>query len=117
MSPLTRSVGLLARLSAYGSMCCFTGHRRGDAYRLGRQHVPKGTATRRPRRAAPSFRRRVLPELQQTLGAGPGGDLTFVPMPTVNLKDRSETLSLWSSPVQREFVGVAVGSRKRPYDG
>ena len=58
----------------------YTGLRRGDAVRLGRQHVRNGIATIKTEKSG--YRVEVslpiLPVLAKTLEAGPCGDLTFV---------------------------------------
>lgn len=58
----------------------FTGGRRGDAVRLGRQHVREGVATFRTEKSQGeiSVSIPILPILQETLDAGPTGDLTFI---------------------------------------
>jgi integrase len=58
----------------------YTGLRRGDAVRLGRQHVRNGIATVKTEKSG--YRVEVslpiLPVLAKTLEAGPCGDLTFI---------------------------------------
>jgi integrase len=58
----------------------YTGLRRGDAVRLGRQHVRNGIATIKTEKSG--YRVEVslplLPVLARTLEAGPCGDLTFI---------------------------------------
>jgi integrase len=58
----------------------YTGLRRGDAVRLGRQHVRDGVATLKTEKSG--FKTEVslpiLPVLQATLDAGPCGDLAFI---------------------------------------
>ena len=58
----------------------FTGLRRGDAVRLGRQHVRNGVATLRTEKSqgAVTVYLPILPILQATLDAGPVGDLAFI---------------------------------------
>jgi integrase len=58
----------------------FTGLRRGDAVRLGRQHVRDGIATLKTEKSqgAVAVTLPILPVLAETLAAGPTGDLTFV---------------------------------------
>src|SRR5262249_10335896 len=54
----------------------YTGLRRGDAVRVGRQHVRAGSIkTEKSGFEVPVF---ILPVLQPTLDAGPCGDLTFI---------------------------------------
>jgi integrase len=58
----------------------FTGGRRGDAVRLGRQHVRDGVATFRTEKSQGeiSVSIPILPILQETLDVGPTGDLAFI---------------------------------------
>jgi integrase len=56
----------------------YTGLRRGDAVRLGRQHVKHGTATLATEKTGTVVQLPILPVLQRTLDAGPCGDLSFI---------------------------------------
>jgi integrase len=56
----------------------YTGGRRGDAHRIGRQHVRNGVATFRTEKTDTMVSLPILPVLRITLDAGPCGDLTFV---------------------------------------
>lgn len=56
----------------------YTGLRRGDAVRLGRQHVKDGVATIRTEKTGMEVNIPILPELEATLAAGPVGDLAFI---------------------------------------
>jgi integrase len=58
----------------------YTGLRRGDAVRLGRQHVRDGIATIRTEKSREqvTVTLPILPVLARTLAAGPTGDLTFI---------------------------------------
>jgi integrase len=58
----------------------YTGLRRGDAVRLGRQHVRNGVATIKTEKSGFTVEVSlpILPVLQATLDAGPCGDLTFI---------------------------------------
>jgi integrase len=58
----------------------YTGLRRGDAVRLGRQHVRNGVATLKTEKSGYTVEVAlpILPVLQATLDTGPCGDLTFV---------------------------------------
>jgi integrase len=56
----------------------YTGLRRGDAVRLGRQHVRNGVATIKTEKTETEVTLPILPVLAETLKAGPCGDLTFV---------------------------------------
>lgn len=58
----------------------YTGLRRGDAVRLGRQHVSDGVATIRTEKSGFEVEVSipVLPVLARTLAAGPTGDLAFI---------------------------------------
>jgi len=58
----------------------YTGLRRGDVVRLGRQHVRDGVATIKTEKSGGSLAVTlpILPALARTLAAGPCGDLTFI---------------------------------------
>jgi integrase len=56
----------------------YTGLRRGDAVRLGRQHVRNGAATIKTEKNDTEVTLPILPVLGETLRAGPCGDLTFI---------------------------------------
>ena len=58
----------------------YTGLRRGDAVRVGRQHVRDGVATLKAEKGGfiVTMTLPILPVLARTLEAGPCGDLTFI---------------------------------------
>jgi integrase len=56
----------------------YTGLRRGDAVRLGRQHVRDEVATLRTEKTDTVVTLPILPVLTETLARGPCGDLTFI---------------------------------------
>ena len=57
----------------------YTGARRGDAHRIGRQHLrPDGTLSFTTEKTGTPVTLPVLPALRRTLDAGPCGDLAFV---------------------------------------
>lgn len=56
----------------------YTGLRRGDAVRLGKQHIRRGTATLTTEKTGTEVALPILPVLQRTLDAGPCGDLAFI---------------------------------------
>lgn len=58
----------------------YTGLRRGDAVRFGRQHVRDGVGTLKTEKSGftMTVTLPILPVLAQTLAAGPCGDLTFI---------------------------------------
>jgi integrase len=56
----------------------YTGLRRGDAVRIGRQHVRDGIATIRTEKTGTEVHLPILPELQEALDRGPIGDLAFI---------------------------------------
>jgi integrase len=56
----------------------YTGLRRGDAARLGRQHVRDNVARLKTQKTDTPVALPILPVLAQTLAAGPCGDLTFI---------------------------------------
>jgi integrase len=56
----------------------YTGLRRGDAVRLGRQHIRDGVASLKTEKTDMLVMLPLLPVLAETLAAGPCGDLTFI---------------------------------------
>ena len=56
----------------------YTGLRRGDAVRLGRQHVRNGVGTIKTEKTDTEVTLPILPVLADTLKVGPCGDLTFI---------------------------------------
>jgi len=56
----------------------YTGLRRGDAARLGRQHIRDNVARLKTQKTDTPVALPILPTLAQTLAAGPCGDLTFI---------------------------------------
>jgi integrase len=56
----------------------YTGLRRGDAVRLGRQHIRDGIGTIKTEKTGTEVTLPILPALSKTLEAGPCGDLTFI---------------------------------------
>jgi integrase len=56
----------------------YTGLRRGDAVRFGRQHIRNGIGTIKTEKTDTIVTLPILPVLSKTLEAGPCGDLTFV---------------------------------------
>ena len=56
----------------------YTGLRRGDAVRPGRQHVRDGIATIKTEKTGTIVTIPILPVLAETLAAGPCGDLSFI---------------------------------------
>jgi integrase len=57
---------------------CYTGVRRGDAAKVGRQHVKDGTLVFDTEKNDVRVTIPILPMLQETLNAGPVGDLAFI---------------------------------------
>jgi YD repeat-containing protein len=56
----------------------YTGLRRGDAVRLGRQHIRDGVGTIKTEKTDTEVTLPILPVLAKTLAAGPCGDLAFI---------------------------------------
>jgi integrase len=56
----------------------YTGLRRGDVVRVGRQHVRDGVIYIKTEKTDTPVALPILPQLAQTLAAGPCGDLTFI---------------------------------------
>jgi integrase len=60
------------------SVLLYTGLRRGDAVRLGCQHVRDGIATIRTQKTGTEVHLPILPELQEAIDHGPTSDLAFI---------------------------------------
>src|SRR5262249_53388973 len=70
-------VGSKARLAL--ALLLFTGQRRGDVVRLGRQHVKNGKLIfKQQKPPCKDMRLPILPVLQKIIDASPCGDLTFL---------------------------------------
>src|SRR6516165_9323035 len=67
-----------ARQRVWLDVLLYTGLRRGDAVRLGRQHIREGVATLKTEKTDTIVALPILPVLAETLAAGPCGDLTFI---------------------------------------
>jgi len=72
---------------------CFTGLRRGDAARLGRQHIRNGVITIDTEKTGTRVTIPVLPELAEILAAGPIGELSII-------------ASKKGQPLRKEVVGT-----------
>jgi integrase len=72
---------------------CFTGLRRGDAARLGKQHIRNGVITIDTEKTATRVTIPVLPELAEILAAGPLGELSII-------------ASKKGQPLRKEVVGT-----------
>jgi integrase len=68
------------RQRVWFDLLLYTGLRRGDAVRLGRQHVRNGVATIKTEKSGFTLEVTlpILPVLAETLKAGPCGELTFI---------------------------------------
>jgi len=66
------------RQRVWFDVLAYTGLRRGDAVRLGRQHVRNGVANIKTEKTGAVVALPILATLAKTLSAGPCGDLTFI---------------------------------------
>jgi len=69
-------VGTKARLAF--DLMLWTGQRRSDAVRMGRQHVSKGRLVFRQQKTSTKLSLPILPPLQRSIDAAETGDLTFL---------------------------------------
>lgn len=60
------------------ALLLYTGLRRGDAARLGRQHIRQGAFYLRAEKTGTQLTIPILPELQRIIDATPTGNLTFI---------------------------------------
>jgi integrase len=70
------AVGTKARLAF--DLLVYTGQRRSDVVRMGRQHVRDGLIHVRQQKTGVELWLPILPDLQQTIDASPTGQLTFL---------------------------------------
>lgn len=82
----------------------YTGLRRGDAVRLGKQHVRDGVATLRTEKNATEVNIPILPILEETLAIGPTGDLAFI----VGEKGRPLTKESFGNFFKRACVAAGL---------
>jgi integrase len=66
------------RQRVWFAVLLYTGLRRGDAVRLGKQHVRDGIATIKTAKTGTDVHIPLLPPLQEALKAGPTGELAFI---------------------------------------
>ena len=91
----------------------YTGLRRGDLVQLGRQHVRNGIIRYRATKNGVEIVLPMLPILQQTIDAGPTGDLTY--LATVrNTPWKKESFGTWfrEACIAAKVPGRAHGLRK-----
>jgi integrase len=91
----------------------YTGLRRGDAVRLGRQHIRDGIATLKTEKTDTLVTLPILPVLAETLAAGPYGDLTFITGESGNPVTKESFGNLFRDACRAAGVpGSAHGVRK-----
>jgi integrase len=79
MAAYDRRWPLGTRERVWRDVIAYTGLRRGDLVRIGRQHVRNGVATLKTEKGFEvTVTLPILPILQTTLDAGPCGDMTFI---------------------------------------
>ncbi|MET3925648.1 integrase [Devosia sp. 2618] len=91
----------------------YTGLRRGDLVQLGRQHVRNGVIRYRATKNGVEIVLPMLGVLQETIDAGPTGDLTFLAT-TKNTPWSKEAFGTWFAKACKEakVPGRAHGLRK-----
>ena len=77
----------------------YTGLRRGDAVRLGRQHIRHGVATLRTEKTGVTVTIPILPVLDEVLKAGPCADLAF--RRTVAHSQKNHSAMYFATPATR----------------
>jgi integrase len=80
----------------------YTGLRRGDAVRLGRQHVRDGIAMIKTEKTGTAVALPILPVLAETLAAGPCGDLTFIAEQAVGPSSRNHSAMSLGKPAAQQ---------------
>jgi integrase len=73
----------------------FTGLRRSDIYRLGRQHVTEGLISIRTLKTGKTVYIPIWPELQASIAAAPTGDLTFLTTSTGKPFGTANGFGIW----------------------
>jgi integrase len=91
----------------------YTGLRRGDAVKVGRQHVRDGTITIETEKTGEPVSIRIHPDLAASLTAGPTGDLAFI-VGERGLPMTKESFGNWFRDVcgEAHCPGSAHGLRK-----
>ena len=91
----------------------WTGLRRGDAVRLGRQHVRDGVAYLKAETSGAALAIPILPLLQVAIDAGPTGDLCFIATKSGGAMAK-ESFGTWFREAcdQAKVTGSAHGLRK-----
>lgn len=91
----------------------FTGLRRGDAVKVGRQHIKNAAIVVRTEKTGETVYIRMLSELVETLSAGPTGDLAFIVGERGNPMTK-ESFGNWFREICQEAgcAGSAHGLRK-----
>jgi integrase len=89
----------------------YTGLRRGDAVKLGKQHIRNGVATLKTEKTGTEVTLPILPVLAETLAAGPCGDLAFI----AGANGHPMTKGTFSNEFRRACR--AAGLRKRSAHG
>jgi site-specific recombinase XerD len=92
----------------------YTGLRRGDVARVGRQHVRDGVLMLSTAKTGEKVSIRILSELATTLAAGPCGDLTFIVSERTGRAFTKESFGNWFREVctAAGCTGSAHGLRK-----
>jgi integrase len=83
----------------------YTGLRRGDAVRLGRQHVRDGVATIRTEKTGVTVTIPILPALDEILRAGPCTDLAFICGENGGPLGRNHSVTCFAKPATRPVSG------------
>jgi integrase len=100
----------------------YTGLRRGDAVRLGRQHVRNGVATLKTEKTGTVVTLPIIPVLAKTLAAGPCGDLTFIcgergnPLTKESFGNLFRKACTAAGPSQRSAHGLRKAAATRAAD-
>ena len=89
---------------------CFTGLRRGDAARLGKQHIRNGVITIDTEKTGTRVTIPVLPELAEILAAGPLGELSII----ATKKGQPIRKEVVGNPVQESVRGRRHPRQERP---
>jgi integrase len=106
------SVGTRERLSM--DLLLFTGLRRSDIFRIGRQHVNGGVLSIRTEKTGKAVHVPIWQELRQSIDATPTGDLAFLTTSAGKPFTSANSFGIWFAAACREagVPGRAHGLRK-----
>jgi integrase len=92
----------------------YTGLRPGDAVRLGKQHVRNSIATIKTEKTGTEVTLPILPVLEQTIAAGPCGDLAFIVSAAGKPFQKHSFGNAFAAAARKAGISTACASSARP---